>query len=221
MIIIFYRIFHVCKRWLTVFGSDPTSLVTFIIGKKEKTTKFIIHKEVVCFHSKVLDAAFNSNFIKGQTLEYYLDDTSPGVFKLFMQWLYSQKLVLLALTDPVREDMEIGLNESLDLAMLWVLADKLGMSSLQNVALKAIDEISHKHQLIATHTFFYIENNTAADSPLRRYTVANCASYLHEDFATAEIPYQLLREFGLYMLRREKGLEAKKVKVSDYLVDED
>jgi hypothetical protein len=86
--------------------------VTFIIGKEEKTTKFMINKEVVCFHSKVLDAAFNSNFIEGQTLENYLDDTSPGAFKLFMQWLYSQKLVLSALRNPVSEDPGIVGKES-------------------------------------------------------------------------------------------------------------
>ena len=82
-------------------------------------------------------------------------------------------------------------------------------------------EISIQHQRIANETFIYIENNTAADSPLRRYTVAACASFSPEGFATVEIPYQLLKEFGLYMLRRENGLEAKKLKVSDYLVKED
>jgi hypothetical protein len=200
---------------------DPNSLVTFVVGNEGESTTFTVHKEVACYHSKVLNAAFNGQFAEGQTQSYRLEDTTEHAFRLLMQWMYSQKLVISAQRNPVSEDLGIWGKESHDLAMLWVLADKLGMPSLQNVALKAIDEISNKYQLIATHTFFYIENNTAADSPLRRYTVANCASYLHEEFATAEIPYQLLREFGLYMLRRESGLEEKKVKVSDYLVKED
>jgi hypothetical protein len=204
-----------------VFCSDPTSLVTFIIGKEEKSTKFIIHKEVVCFHSKVLDAAFNSNFIEGQTLEYYLDDTSPRAFKLFMQWLYSQKLVLFALRHPIRKNAETMAGESRDLTMLWVLAGKLGMPSLQNAALVAIDDISIQHQRIANETFIYIENNTAADSPLRRYTMAACASFSPEDFATVEIPHQILREFGVYMLKRERGLEKKIFNILDYFVKED
>ena len=80
-------------------------------------------------------------------------------------------------------------NESMDLAMLWVLADKLEMPPLQNVALKAIDEISDQYQIVPIGPFRYIDNSTTADSPLRRYTVANCASLSVEAFATSEIPY--------------------------------
>jgi hypothetical protein len=202
-------------------SSDSNSLVTFIVGKEGETVKFTAHKEVVYYHSTVLEAAFNSNFIEGQTQTYRLEDTSEDVFKLFMQWIYSQKLVLSALRNSVSKYSWIVEKEFGDLAMLWVLADKLEMPSLQNAALVAIDEISIQHQRIANETFIYIENNTAADSPLRQYTVANCASFHHEAFATTDIPYQLSREFGSYMLRREKGLEAKILKVSDYLVKED
>ncbi len=107
-----------------------------------------------------------------------------------MQWMYSQKLVLSALRNPVSEDPAIAEKESGDLAMLWVLADKLGMPSLQNVALKAIAKIFDKYQRIVTQIFPYIENNTAADSPLRQYMLTICAANFDpEDFAPPEIPY--------------------------------
>ena len=182
----------------------------------------MIHKEVVCFHSKVLDAAFNSNFIEGQTLNIPSRRHQPrSVQAIYAVALLSKAGTLCSKGTPSVKNPGVVGKESRDLAMLWVLADKLEMPSLQNAALKAIEEISDKYKQIATQTFLYIENNTAADSPLRRYTVANCAKFVHEDFAKAEIPYQLLREFGLYMLRRERGLEAKKIKISDYLVKED
>lgn len=106
--------------------------------------------------------------------------------------------------------------------MLWVLADKLGMPSLQNVALKAIAKIFDKYQRIVTQIFPYIENNTAADSPLRQYMLTICAANFDpEDFAPPEIPYQLLREFGVYMLKRKLELDSPEWGVSDYLVKED
>ncbi|KAH6671118.1 hypothetical protein B0J14DRAFT_595375 [Halenospora varia] len=68
---------------------DPL-IVTFNIGPNGSPDQksFIIHKEVACFHSPVLNAALNSEFIEGQTQTYTLEDTTPGSFRLLMQWLY-------------------------------------------------------------------------------------------------------------------------------------
>jgi hypothetical protein len=51
-----------------------------------------VHKEFACFASPVFDAAFNSNFIEGQTQTYKLDDTTSRAFRLLTQWLYFEKL---------------------------------------------------------------------------------------------------------------------------------
>src|ERR1700678_3199043 len=44
---------------LTCF-SDPDTLVTFLIGPGNNPKKFVVHKEVACYHSRVFDAAFNN-----------------------------------------------------------------------------------------------------------------------------------------------------------------
>jgi hypothetical protein len=74
---------------------DPKSLVTFVVGPEGNTAEFFVHKEVVCHHSKVFQAAFNSVFIEGATQSYRLEDVSPAAFKFMMQWLYSQRFNLL------------------------------------------------------------------------------------------------------------------------------
>lgn len=74
---------------------DPKALVTFVVGPEGHTTEFLIHKEVACHHSKVLEAAFRSQFVEGSTQTYRLADTTEGAFKFMMQWMYSQKLNLL------------------------------------------------------------------------------------------------------------------------------
>jgi hypothetical protein len=52
----------------------------------------MVLKEVACYYSPVFDAAFNSNFIEGQTQTCSLKDTSEGVFSLLLQWIYGQKV---------------------------------------------------------------------------------------------------------------------------------
>lgn len=54
--------------------------------------EFMVHKEFACYYSPVFDAAFNSNFIEGQSQIYILDDTTEGAFRLLIQWIYGQKL---------------------------------------------------------------------------------------------------------------------------------
>ncbi|KAF4626618.1 hypothetical protein G7Y89_g11540 [Cudoniella acicularis] len=47
--------------------SDSNFLVTFTISSGPKQETFTVHKEVACYHSPVLNAAFNSDFVEGQT----------------------------------------------------------------------------------------------------------------------------------------------------------
>lgn len=202
--------------------SDPNSLVTFLVGGENNSSRFTVHKEVVCSHSEVLSAAFNSNFIEGQTQTYRLEDTTERAFTLFMQWLYSQKLVLTAVSKwpGSATHEEVGL-EILDLEVLWVLADKLGMPSLQNAALKFLHDLAEKTGFI--DGFQYVYQNIAAESPLRKYIVASLSFFDPDNFVanSHRFPPEMLVDFGRFMLRKSKGLENSHLDVSDYLVKED
>jgi hypothetical protein len=52
----------------------------------------MVHKEHACRYSPVLDKAFNSTFEEGQAQTYTMDDTTIGAFRMFVQWVYTQKL---------------------------------------------------------------------------------------------------------------------------------
>jgi hypothetical protein len=203
-------------------SSDSNSLVTFIVGKEGETAKFTAHKEVVCHHAEALNAAFNSTFVEGQTQTYRLEDTSEAAFKLFIQWVYLQKIVLLQLQDG-HVEAEEAVKEDMALAELWVLADRLCMPRFQNVALKAIFDISEKRNTVSTGPFRFIYENTASDSLFRQFSVANCATMSFDGFGKGpdDSPHQMLVDFGMLMLRRESGDEEYELKISDYLVKED
>jgi hypothetical protein len=51
---------------------------------------FVIQKEVVVLYSPVFKAAFNSDFVEGQTQTYNLEETNIKAFSLVVQWLYGE-----------------------------------------------------------------------------------------------------------------------------------
>ncbi|KAL2068337.1 hypothetical protein VTL71DRAFT_16435 [Oculimacula yallundae] len=72
--------------------SKPTEMVTFRIGCGDDLEVFSVHKEFACHASPVLEAAFNGSYIEGRTQTYELDDVQPAAFRLFLCWVYSQRV---------------------------------------------------------------------------------------------------------------------------------
>lgn len=150
-------------------------MVTFLVGKAGSEEPFLVHKEFVCYYSPALRAAFNSSFVEGQTQTYRLEDISTNAFRLFVQWLYSQKMDLHVGIDSVpdnsvqpvagagkngsngpgsgsdgndgnKEDKEEARRaQDLDLAQLWVVGDRLFIPSLQNAVILAWYKLWHSN----------------------------------------------------------------------------
>lgn len=81
---------------------------------------------------KRLECSFQWQLRGGTDSNLRIEDTSPGAFRLFVQWLYSQKLVLCQLADT--DELEVmdvdAAAEDMNLAELCVLADKLAIPKL-------------------------------------------------------------------------------------------
>lgn len=169
-------------RLTVIPHSHPLDLVTFTVGEGEDRRDFLVHKEFACRYSPVLRAAFDSNFIEGQMQAYTLEDTDEETFRLLVQWFYTQRLDSLPSDDqfdPKSAEFEDKVDaQQTRLTGLWVLADKLLLPKLQNLALYAIDRTRIKTARSPTHCFDRIWEGTATDSPLRRYMVDICARRL-------------------------------------------
>ena len=109
-------------------------------------------------------AAFNSNFLEGQTQTYHLEDTSEDAVRLLVFWLYSQNLNL---TLEEAESWDFP-RETKALCSLWVLADKLIIPALQNAAIEEINAVTLRDDRIPTRCLRYVYENTAMRSPLRQ-----------------------------------------------------
>lgn len=168
---------------------NPAQIVTLEIGPHK--VKCIVHKEFACHYSPVLNAAFNSEFLEGQTQAYTLEEPDEATTRLLIHWLYTQNL-----------DIELELetfDEDLILAQLWVLAGKLLIPQLQSQILHQIHQDTLKYQRVPTKTLEYVYKETSEDSPLRKFMVPSCACYLKPmDYRNSrdEFPREMLLDIA-------------------------
>src|SRR5436853_4538728 len=82
---------------------------------------FDAHIELLCSSSPFFEHALNGRFIEAETKTVPLSDDDPDAFAEFLSWLYRDKI--------------FETNKSpgwLELSKLWILADMLGVPTLQN-----------------------------------------------------------------------------------------
>ncbi|KAN0103457.1 hypothetical protein V8E51_011770 [Hyaloscypha variabilis] len=174
--------------------SQPTEMVTFLVGKDEE--RFSVHKEFACHYSPVLKAAFDSNFIEGQTQTYPLQDMLPSAFRLLAKWFYSDHIDLqldidptvdINVTDEVDDNSDgeeddhatLQLNEAyraqdLNFAQLWVAGDRLLIPRLQNAVVLAWNQLwncDDDDRVCTTSWLKYAYEHTTVGSPLRNIAV--------------------------------------------------
>jgi hypothetical protein len=84
---------------------------------------------------------------------------------------------------------------------LWVLAEKYGMSEVQNATMNCILTIYKRSYCVCVSEFLYIYNNTSSGSPLRKLVVAQCTWKV--DITEMEgledlLPYEMLFEIAVF-----------------------
>jgi len=119
-----------------------------------------------------LKAAFNSQLLEGQTQTYRLDDITPTVFLLFVQWLYSQEFKIISLGNPGNhwDDAPPAFEtQHSEFVQLWILADRFLIPRLQNQVMREIER-AFKLQ-VTTAWIPHAYAGTSPDSPLRYLAV--------------------------------------------------
>lgn len=98
---------------------------------------FYFHKGRLCQHSSFFEKAFHGSFEEATTGSMYLEEDGVDEFKLFEEWLYSEKFSF-----PKDSD-----NPSLLLVKVFCFAEKVGISALQNATLDAIRDRATEHHV--------------------------------------------------------------------------
>jgi len=186
---------------------------------------------------KVLEKAFNGGFKEARTRKYEMKDTNPDVFRVFVQWLYSQKVTHIHHDDigqwhddmtaeEKQEHENICDPQTTIQIQLWVLAEKLLIPRLQNelmdvfglVGLTCFNPFEYRVEYIYQHT---------ADSPLRRFVVKMSAwSRDSNEYKTYRnlYPYEFLldlaMEFSAAAPWHVKANHKRKIQSSHYYVED-
>jgi hypothetical protein len=175
-------------------------MVTFIIGRAPDQETFLVHKEHACRYSPVLDKAFNSTFKEGETQTYTMDDTTVEAFRMFVQWIYSQKfnvsvhngdtsLALQQLQNDSSNHRSTCKKETSNLLQLWVLAEKLMVSPLQDVVMNQFNIIRQTCAGAFGIQLNYIYANTSEESLLRHFAVQIVAWSPQMDYKKLAVLY--------------------------------
>ncbi|KAL2049800.1 hypothetical protein ABVK25_009895 [Lepraria finkii] len=115
------------------------SIVTVYVSPEKYP--FYFHKGRLCQRSSFFEKAFYGSFEEATTGSIYLEEDGVDEFKLFEEWLYSEKFSL-----PKDSD-----NPSLLLVKVFCFAEKAGISNLQNASLDAIrDRATEQHVSLPT-----------------------------------------------------------------------
>ncbi|CZR51138.1 uncharacterized protein PAC_01013 [Phialocephala subalpina] len=112
------------------------------------------------------------------------------------------------------------LDEDLSLVELWALSDEPQMPRLQNLAIKAIHDIGHKLDSVATFTIDLAYKLPAEESALRRYIVATCCYELDPvDYKESpeDFPKEMLIDLAAYTA--DENLSFSEVVIKDYYVE--
>lgn len=154
---------------------DPKSMITLTLTDDDDDNyDFLVHREAVYNHCPFIKAAVQTS---GSAC-YHLSNTTPGAVRFLLQWLYSQKITVRQLIGELEVDNEGDTGETemeeedSALIELWALAQKLQLPCLQNLALKAIDDIYRKCGCISEDYVSSVYSITTADCKLRDYYVA-------------------------------------------------
>ncbi|KAF8865994.1 hypothetical protein BDZ45DRAFT_735942 [Acephala macrosclerotiorum] len=207
--------------------SNPGDTVKFLIGNDPSPKPFVVHKEHACYYSPVLDAAFNSGFVEGQTQTYTLDDVSPRAFRILVRWLYTQALdVSIEQYEEAEDDDDDGpadidtaseheeevtdderleintLKMGLDLIHLWVMADRLLIRPLQNSAIDILEKLWSDPPVAEWSVVLsYIYENTTPSSPLRHLLVDMIAYLWSSDEMIDNFPDNIPKQLLLDVLK--------------------
>ncbi|KAF2794732.1 hypothetical protein K505DRAFT_336660 [Melanomma pulvis-pyrius CBS 109.77] len=200
--------------------SQPTIVVK--VGPNEE--EFYIHKALVMKHSRYFRKELaNDNFTKGKEGVVTLPDIEPWVFKIFIQWLYYQKLSPFEDWEDVY-GFDTFYSPSLIVSMMYVFADRFLVPNLRdimvNVAVEEVFSFSEPMEEAITYAFQNLPLNSTylqllVDSWCKHWTAYGMED---DDWSKLPVPGNFLRMvLQKYCLGRTVGQEKVVLNTSDYM----
>ena len=143
-------------------------MVLLIVGREE--TEILVHENVLFKASSVFKTAFTSRFKEGSERTIYLPDDDAALMDVLVQSLYSPASKLN------------GIDTTMELLHLYVLADKYDVVKIKNTICKRVLSSLHVERSLSARgkndttcpkfsEVEFIYENTTSTAPMRRVLV--------------------------------------------------
>ncbi|KAL0263010.1 hypothetical protein SLS55_001985 [Diplodia seriata] len=141
---------------------DMATTVEVRVGTNSKL--FVLHQSALCDVSPFFRNTFLGDFREAREKKMELPVTDANTFQMFVEWLYSRKLLL----DPMEEELA-RMRMLPDLAFLYIFADNYDVPLLERDTMDAIISCAQKdYALPDSEVISHVYDNLPEDSPLCR-----------------------------------------------------
>jgi len=195
-----------------------------LVGDEEAA--FTVHEALICKHSDFFTAACSGEWKEGQTRTVRLPaPNDPAHFQLYLDWLYSQRLVNvteLVRKGLVEQDVSTqsgaqGLHVVDGLCDLWILGNYLLDTSFKNTMIsRVITNEVPRGGLILLSTVKKIIKGTPTDSGIQRWLLDHLGPLITAQ-QLEEAREWLPAQFVFHLLKKMTNFRDKVNNVKTYL----
>ncbi|KAH3941401.1 hypothetical protein HBH53_201020 [Parastagonospora nodorum] len=178
------------------------------VGDGDEQQTFDVHESLIMARSAFFKKALSGNWTEARSRHVNLPEDDPQTFENYVHHLYTNTLAVKPSPVP---DQYVGREEKIELAKLYVFAEKIQDTDTKDAVVKAM---AHSSQLSRYNGKTYGSNlgvisliyaGTAPWSPMRKllvdiYTYQANAAWLTRD--EEESPSDFLRELALQLLTK-------------------
>ncbi|KAK4495195.1 hypothetical protein PRZ48_013522 [Zasmidium cellare] len=163
-------------------------VVTVVVGKGDKETRFSVHKELLCSSSTFFRAATSGQWKESVDKSIKLREALPFAFRIYVEWLYEPAGDILDAVHalrPIRTDTipKKRQDEGYALVKVWILGDFLGDCGFTNRVMKRLMELDMNQGNMFTDTVVkMILKECPSGSVLYRWMVNTSCAVFEPEF---------------------------------------
>ena len=141
--------------------------IIVLVGAQEK--RFTVHKNVITGRSAFFRAAVEGPFKEAEEKTVRLPEIDPDLFSVYLQWIYSDKIVILGAGDIAKDTG--GSKQRALLIELYILADALDDRRLRNRTTDEFIDLCRSTSWPGCKSIKRIWNSTPEGSKLRKLLI--------------------------------------------------
>ncbi|KAK3658475.1 hypothetical protein LTR56_001886 [Elasticomyces elasticus] len=209
------------------FRSSFADTMTILVGKDK--APFIVHTKTLRAKSDFLNAAFQREWLEGQTKVVNLPEVKPKIFELYVTWSCFERIDLEILRlvetgnanplgrgdetdDETEEQRKVWADGTRSLVRLYVAADFLGDAGLKRQTIDCLanilEAINQLHGL--GRLLIFVWQSTPPGSGLRKFMldyIASVRTLMHDWLAklVGVLPTDFYVDLALHQLWRARS----------------